>query len=124
MKEFLNKVREFQLASDQLVNNKPSIISTNESYLRYELGFEELEEYKEAVEENDKVEILDSLVDQLYIMLGSVNTHGLQDVFEEAFDRVHNNNMTKVVDGKVIRNSAGKILKPEGYKPVNLNDLV
>jgi predicted HAD superfamily Cof-like phosphohydrolase len=32
-----------------------------------------------------------------------------------AFNRVHNNNMTKVVDGKVILREDGKILKPEGY---------
>lgn len=32
-----------------------------------------------------------------------------------AFNRVHNNNMTKVVDGKVLLREDGKILKPEGY---------
>lgn len=31
------------------------------------------------------------------------------------FNRVHNNNMTKVVDGKVILREDGKILKPAGY---------
>ena len=32
--------------------------------------------------------------------------------------------MTKVIDGKVIRNEHGKILKPEGFQPVDLTDLV
>ena len=32
-----------------------------------------------------------------------------------AFNRVHNNNMTKVVDGKVLLREDGKVLKPEGY---------
>lgn len=42
---------------------------------------------------------------------------------DAAFNRVHNNNMTKVVDGKVIFRSDGKILKPEGYQPVDMSGL-
>lgn len=40
-----------------------------------------------------------------------------------AFDRVHANNMSKVVDGKVRFRSDGKILKPEGYQPVDMSGL-
>lgn len=40
-----------------------------------------------------------------------------------AFNRVHNNNMTKVVDGKVILREDGKILKPEGYVKVDMKGL-
>ena len=37
---------------------------------------------------------------------------------------MHENNMTKVsTDGKVLRNPEGKILKPEGFKPVDLKQL-
>ena len=40
-----------------------------------------------------------------------------------SFNRVHENNMTKVVDGKVLFRDDGKILKPEGYKPVDMSGL-
>ena len=43
------------------------------------------------------------------------------EIPSEAFDRVHANNMTKVVDGKIRFRDDGKILKPEGYKPVTLS---
>lgn len=44
---------------------------------------------------------------------------------DEAYRRVHENNMSKVgPDGKVKRREDGKILKPEGYKTVDLSDLV
>ncbi len=123
--QMLNSVREFQVASDQPVNDKPTLEGINVCLLRHDLMEEENEEYHHnSVTEPNLVEILDACVDQLYILLGTVNTHGLQDVFQEAFERVHANNMTKVVDGKVIRNEAGKILKPEGFKPVDLSDLV
>jgi len=46
-------------------------------------------------------------------------------VFETAFRRVHANNMSKRhPDGTVKRREDGKILKPEGYQPVDLSDLV
>ena len=40
-----------------------------------------------------------------------------------AFNRVHNSNMTKVVDGKVIYREDGKILKPETYVAPDMGGL-
>lgn len=61
----------------------------------------------------------------LYILAGTINQNGMQGVIEEAFNRVHANNMTKVgADGKVLRNPDGKILKPDNFVPVDLTDLV
>ena len=120
MREYLNKVREFQVACDQIVNDKPTILEYQDAVLRYALMHEENLEFMDA---KNIVDVIDSFCDQLYVLLGSVNACGLQNVFEEAFERVHENNMTKVVDGKVIRNAAGKILKPEGFVPVKLDDL-
>lgn len=41
-----------------------------------------------------------------------------------AFNRVHENNMTKVgPNGEVVRREDGKILKPEGYQPVCMKGL-
>lgn len=42
---------------------------------------------------------------------------------DPSFNRVHENNMTKVVDGKIVFRADGKILKPEGYKPVDMSGL-
>lgn len=42
---------------------------------------------------------------------------------QQAFDRVHANNMTKVQDGKILRRDDGKILKPDGYVPVDMKGL-
>lgn len=40
-----------------------------------------------------------------------------------AFNRVHESNMTKVVDGKVRYREDGKILKPEGYVAPDMRGL-
>lgn len=42
---------------------------------------------------------------------------------DAAFNRVHNNNMTKVVGGKIKRAANGKILKPEGYVKADMRGL-
>jgi len=125
MKEYLNKVRAFQIASDQVTNMEPTNLSLEEMNLRFHLMEEENEEYRGASLENDKVELIDSLADQLYVLFGTINAHGMQNIIEEAFNRVHANNMTKIgPDGKVIRNAAGKILKGPNFVPVDLSDLV
>jgi predicted HAD superfamily Cof-like phosphohydrolase len=120
----LNEVREFQKTGQQIVNDLPTVNSYNDCELRYKLMKEENLEYLGACYNNDKVEILDALVDKAYVLFGSINFHGMQDVFSEAFRRVHLNNMTKFPNGEVLRNSEGKIVKPEGFVPVDLSDLI
>lgn len=118
-------VREFQKGSGQKLNNQPSLIEAKEFELRFNLMLEENREYRDAnIYEKDIVEVLDACVDMAYILFGTINAHGLQDKFEKAFQLVHENNMTKIgPDGKVIRDPDGKILKPEGFKPVDLKYL-
>lgn len=123
MKEFLKKVEEFQIASGQPVSKIPTICYESEAKLRYDLMKEENQEYLDANKEMDIVEILDACVDKAYILFGTINQHGIAHLFEKAFNLVHENNMSKVVDGKVIRNLDGKILKPEGFIPVDLEQL-
>lgn len=124
LKKILELVAEFQNATDQPVNQSPTLGDFKHSKLRFDLMKEENKEYLAALKEGDLVEVLDAVVDELYILAGTINNHGLQNVFEAAFERVHENNMTKVVDGKVLRNPDGKILKPAGFKPVVLTDLI
>lgn len=123
--ENIEKVAAFQIATDQPVSLEPTNQPLKETNLRYELMAEENKEYFTAAMQNNLVEVLDALVDQYYILLGTINSHGLQSVFEEAFNRVHENNLSKIgPDGKVLRNPSGKILKPANFKPVDLSDLI
>lgn len=125
IQEILEKVAVFQKATDQPIADSPSVGDDKNNMLRYQLMNEENREYLTASLQGDKVEILDAVVDMLYILAGTINQFGMQGVIEEAFNRVHENNMTKVgADGKVLRNPDGKILKPQGFMPVDLTDLV
>lgn len=42
---------------------------------------------------------------------------------DAAFNRVHNSNLTKVIDGKVIFREDGKILKPDTYEAPDMSGL-
>ena len=84
--------------------------------LRYNLLKEENDEYLEACENKDLVEIADALGDQLYILFGTVLRHGLQHKIEEVFDEIQRSNMSKLdKEGNPIFREDGKILKGEGY---------
>lgn len=80
---------------------------------------EENDEYLKACVAGDKVEIADALGDQLYILLGTMLVHGMQDKIEEVFDEIHQSNMSKLgEDGKPIYREDGKVLKgPNYFKP-------
>lgn len=55
-----------------------------------------------------------------------IETYGppFDPVFGEAFKRVHESNMSKLVDGKPLRREDGKVLKGPNYKLPSLIDLI
>ncbi len=87
--------------------------------LRFKLMEEENLEYLKATKENDIVEIADALGDMLYILCGTIISHGLQNKIEEIFQEIQNSNMSKLGDnGKPIYREDGKVLKgPNYFKP-------
>lgn len=111
--------------------------SPEERILRAKLIYEEALETIEALgidfvlgkfidagEENYNPEkVLDGACDLAVVTNGTLISCGLQYVFPEALERVDQNNLTKVGPGAVWRED-GKMLKPPGYKPVELKDLI
>lgn len=121
----IRMVEEFHTKFKQEQGIKPKLLSKKESVLRHALGNEELNEYLEAAANDDLIEIVDALTDQLYILFGTICKHGLQNHIEKAFELVHINNMAKLdSNGEPILRSDGKILKPEGFKKVELKDVL
>ena len=125
MKKQLKQLWDFQSAYNSTRNTKPTLLDPSESMLRYELGKEELIEYLEACNNDDLVEITDSLADQLYILLGTMVAHGMQDIIEDVFDEVHRSNMSKLgADGKPIYREDGKVLKGPNFTPPNIEQFL
>lgn len=93
--------------------------------LRYKLMREENEEYLEAAQNGDLVEIADALGDMLYILCGTILSHGLQDKIEEVFDEIQRSNMSKLDrDGQPIYREDGKVLKSDQYFKPNIKAIL
>ena len=120
MQKQINAVKEFHTAFAIGHSELPlSNLGTNKNLLRYNLMKEENEEYLEAVQNNDLIEIADALGDMLYILCGTIIEHGLQHKIEAVFDEIQRSNMSKLgEDGKPIYREDGKVMKgPNYFKP-------
>lgn len=85
---------------------------------------EETDELEEAIQDNDKVEQLDALIDILVVTMGAVRAAGWDG--EAAWKEVMDTNFAKIDPdtGKVIKRADGKVLKPEGWKAPQLAQFV
>jgi predicted HAD superfamily Cof-like phosphohydrolase len=84
---------------------------------------EEHQELKQALADNNNVEVLDALIDILVVTIGAVHSAGWNA--EGAWKEVMSTNFAKIGDdGKVRRREDGKVLKPVGWTPPNLAPFV
>ena len=112
-----NKVGIFMKTFGQEVKGKPSFSNDKINKLRIDLIKEELDELKEAMNNNDLLEVADALTDILYVTYGAGHAFGID--LDKCFDEVQNSNMSKLGEnGKPIYNDAGKVMKgPKYFKP-------
>ena len=126
MRRQIAQVQEFHETFGVHVGNKPTAgIPAELAAMRATLMQEELNEYKAACENGDIVEIADALTDLLYVVFGTVVTHGLQDVAEDLFDEVHRSNMSKLDEnGEPIYRNDGKVLKSDLFSQPDLTSIL
>lgn len=146
---YLKKVEQFHNTFNAPVLLSPTLIDKKRAEFRIKLIQEELDELKEAVANDDLVEIADALADIQYVLSGTILEFGMKDEFDNMFAEVHRSNMSKVCDteqealetnryykktrntesyrkqesgGKwlVLRTSDDKILKSINYSPAEL----
>ena len=93
---FVNEVETFNATFGKPNNYEPTIPEKKEWQFVYDFILEELEEYREACERGDIVEVLDALCDITYVSLGNgVMLHGLKDKIWPAYLEVQASNMSK-----------------------------
>ena len=120
IKKPIEAVTKFHEAYGLGIENKPQAnLSEKIVELRYNLMKEENEEYLQAAQDNDLIEIGDALGDMLYILCGTIIAHGFQDKMDAIFEEIQRSNMSKLdTDGKPIYREDGKVMKgPNYFKP-------
>lgn len=124
--EIIQAVETFHTAFGIANNYSPTTgLSEQEIELRFNLMKEENEEYLQAAQNKDLVEIADALGDQLYILCGTILKHGLQNVIVEVFEEIQRSNMSKLDDnGKPIYREDGKVMKSSNYFKPNIRSIL
>lgn len=147
----LNQVAEFHKTFNAPILDQPQIPSQERCDLRVNLLQEELDELKQAITDNDLVEIADALCDLQYVLSGAVLEFGLGEKFVELFNEVQRSNMSKACDNEqqaqetvalykakeqdcfyeksgekfnVHRKSDNKVLKNKYYSPAALKNII
>ena len=100
-------------------------LGISKNTLRFDLMKEENEEYLEAANNDDMVEVADALGDMLYILCGTIIEHGMQDKIEAVFEEIQRSNMSKLgEDGQPIYREDGKVLKGPNYFKPNIKQIL
>ena len=126
MKDKIEAVKAFHEAFK--IGHKESPVANlglAKNMLRYKLMREENEEYLDAANNNDLVEVADALGDMLYILCGTIIEHGMQYKIEEVFNEIQRSNMSKLgADGEPIYREDGKVLKGPNYFKPNIQSIL
>ena len=85
---------------------------------------EEVGELQTAVDQNDRVEQLDALIDIIVVTVGAVQSLGVDA--EGAWKEVMSTNFSKIdsLTGRVRKREDGKVLKPTGWQPPQLSKYI
>ena len=117
------RVRKFMETFGQEIKEKAEFPNEKITSLRHDLIKEELDELKEAIENNDIKEVADALTDILYVTYGAGHAFGIN--LDKCFEEVQNSNMSKLgSDGKPIYNEKGKVMKGPNYFKPDLNKFI
>lgn len=154
MVNMIKKVKEFYIVFKQEEFLGEYGITPDRMKVRTKLWNEELEELIEAKEKKDKVQILDAIVDMMYVRIGTLLEHHGGDVVDyasivfdlelnncknyfrdcfgtnyailfDAFDEVHRSNMSKLDEnGNPIFREDGKIMKSNLFSKPDLKSIL
>jgi predicted HAD superfamily Cof-like phosphohydrolase len=116
----IKSIKEFNSSFGLPISKTPCLIEKEQYNLKYNLLKEELDEYLEACENKDLVEICDSIIDMFYVLSGFIVQHGIDKQFLDMFFEVHKSNMSKLENGKVLKRHDGKVMKGSEYFKPNL----
>ena len=117
------KVKEFMDIFGQEIKNKAEFPNEKIIDLRKKLIEEEFQELKDAIKDNDIVEVADALTDILVVTYGAGVAFGID--LDKCFEEVHRSNMSKLSqEGKPIYNEFGKVMKGPNYSPPDLKKII
>lgn len=123
-------VKSFMRAGEQNVYSAPGVPDYTglpperfkQAALYMKLITEEYKELMHAWNEGDLIEIADACADLKWVIEGLEHSLGIPQ--QAVWDEVARSNMSKLVDGKLIKREDGKVLKPDTFVPPNIKKIL
>tara|TARA_B100000287_G_C20169619_1_gene597701 strand:- start:207 stop:572 length:366 start_codon:yes stop_codon:yes gene_type:complete len=116
--DFLGQAIQFRLQMDQPIGKDEADLKLQRNLIR-----EEYWEFNQAVADYKPDEhALKELADLVFVCFQYAVAAGWE--LDEALDRVFKSNMSKLENGKPVKNKFGKVTKGRNYEPPYLEDLV
>lgn len=123
MSNIQKDVNLFMQAAEQRVTTTPQAKTFDnkdpQTELYMKLVQEEFDETLDAFTKGDIIELADGIADTVWVLMGLASSAGIP--FDAVWDEVKASNMSKVVDGKLLKREDGKVMKPDGYFKPDLN---
>ena len=124
--DLLSQAIEFRTLMGQPIGTTQGEILELQSNLIFEEFYEFFEAFDvvQSIPRSDeaRADALKELADLVYVCFQFATAIGWE--LDEALDRVHKSNLSKLVHGKPLRREDGKVLKGPDYQPPVLTDLV
>lgn len=98
--------------------NVENAFDEDQTKLYMDLITEEYQETLDAFKEKDIVALADGLADTVWVIMGMCSTLGID--FYKVWEEVYSSNVSKFTDGQLVKDENGKVQKPEGYKPPDI----
>ena len=122
MPSLLQQAITFREAMDQPINTTDETVHELQFNLIIEEFHELRDEYEVEFDGGSKENQLKELADLVFVCYQYAAARGWN--LDVAMRRVFESNMSKLVDGKPLRRSDGKVLKGPNYQPPILEDLL
>lgn len=124
MSRWVEDVTAFHLACDVPILDTPGWPGADRVELRERLLDEEYIELQSAIAARNLAHTADAIADLIFVAIGAALEFGIP--LDPVWDEVQRSNMAKVdrATGKVRRRDDGKILKPEGWKPPEVERII
>jgi predicted HAD superfamily Cof-like phosphohydrolase len=123
--DLLSQAIEFRTLMGQPIGTTQGEILELQSNLIFEEFYEFFDAFDvvQSIPHSDeaRADALKELADLVYVCFQFAAAIGWE--LDEALDRVHKSNLSKLVDGKPLRRDDNKVLKGPNYQPPYLNDL-
>lgn len=119
---FFDDVRDFHVLFNLPVGKIPAFTDVDDVELRMRLVREEIKELVDAHVARDMVEVADAIADTIYVLCGMAVSYGVP--LNEVWTEVQRTNMAKVGENGPIYRADGKVAKPDGWQPPDIESII